>query len=178
MPQTTTRLILAPAMLIAGLGAAACGAVSPTAPAPAPMAAELGAGNFTLMIYGTATCLSGTGGSSGTGSVPSSISIDVILDAGETSGTWRISIPEHTLSGEVGLANGAVEGYVRGNAIATSVRFSTGDMPDSTVAFTGPASTDGYQGALLGGTPRYEGIGTASGSFTTCMSNGFTLKRA
>ena len=175
MPQRTTRLILAPAMLIAGLSAAACGAVSPTAPAPAPMAAELGAGHFTLMFYGTATCLSGAGGA---GSVPSSISIGVVLDAGETPGMWTISIPEHTLSGEVGLANGAVEGYVRGNAIATSVRFSTGEMPDSTVAFTGPAANGGYEGALLGGTPRYEGIGAASGSFTTCMSNGFTLKRS
>ena len=142
------------------------------------MPAELGAGHYTLMIFGTATCLSGTAGSGGPGSVPSSISINVMLDAGETPGMWRISIPAHTLSGEVGLANGAVEGYVRGNAIATTVRFSTGEMPDSTVAFTGPASNGGYEGAVLAGTPRYEGIGTASGSFTTCMSNGFALKRS
>ena len=139
------------------------------------MSAGLGAGRFTLMIYGTATCLSGTAGGS---TVPSSVAIGVTLDASTTPGLWSISIPEHTLVGEVGLANGAVEGYVRGNAIATTVRFSTGEMPDSTVAFTGPASNGGYEGAVLAGTPRYEGIGTASGSFTTCMSNGFALKRS
>lgn len=174
MPQRTTRLILAPAMLIAGLGAAACGAVSsPTAPVPA---GELGPGRYTLMIYGTATCLSAT--AEGGGSIPSAVSIGVTLGAGENAGMWSLSIPEHTLVGEVGIVNGIAEGYVRGSAIAAAVRFSTGDMPDETVAFSGPAAGSGYEGTVLAGTPRYEGLGASSGAFTTCMTNGFTLKPA
>jgi hypothetical protein len=128
------------------------------------------------MIYGTATCLSATGGEGG--SVPAAVSIGVTLDAGETPGMWRLSIPEHTLSGEVGLADGIAEGYVRGSALAAAVRFSTGELPDSTVAFSGPPAGSGYEGSVLAGTPRYEGVGASSGAFTTCMSNGFALRPA
>lgn len=169
MPQATSRLILAPALLIAGLGSAACGASSPTAPSPA--AAELGPGRYTLMVYGTATCL-------GDGSVPSSASVPVTLDAGERPGTWRLSAEGQPLSGEVGIENGAVQGFVRGAAMLTSVRFSTGELPDSTVAFQGARSQGSYEGVVLAGTPRFEGVGASSGAATTCMSNGFTLKRA
>lgn len=169
MPHGTTRLILAPAVLIAGLGSAACGASSPTAPALS--AAELGPGRYTLMVYGTATCL-------GSGDVPSSAAMPVTLSAGERPGTWRLSAVGQPLSGEVGIENGTVQGFVRGTAMMSSVRFSTGALPDSTVAFQGTPSGGRYEGVVLAGTPRYEGVGAASGAATTCVSNGFALKPA
>ncbi len=169
MPHGTSRLILAPAPLIAGLGSAACGVSSPTA--PAPVAAELGPGRYTLMVYGTATCL-------GDGAVPSSVALPVTLDAGARPGTWRLSAQGQPLTGEIGIENGAVQGFVRGTAMLTSVRFSTGELPDSTVAFQGARSQGSYEGIVLAGTPRFEGVGAASGAAITCMSNGFTLKRA
>ena len=35
-----------------------------------------------------------------------------------------------------------------------------------------------YEGPVLVGTPRYEGVGAASGSYTTCAANAFTLQPA
>lgn len=166
MPQGTSRLILAPALLIAGLGSAACGASSPTA--PMLTAAELGAGRYTLMVYGTATCL-------GDGKVPSSVAVPVTLSTGERPGTWRLSVDGQPLTGEVEVEKGAVQGFVRGTAVMSSVRFSTGEFPESTVAFQGMPSKGRYEGVVLAGTPRYEGVGAASGAATTCMSNGFAL---
>nr|MBA3949773.1 hypothetical protein [Acidobacteriota bacterium] len=122
-------------------------------------------------VYGTATCL-------GNGSVPSSVALPVTLDAGERPGMWRLSAPGQPLTGEVGIENGSVQGFVRGTAMLTSVRFSTGELPDSTVAFRGAQSQGSYEGIVLAGTPRFEGVGAASGAAITCMSNGFTLKRA
>lgn len=174
MPNGTPRLILAPALLIAALGSAACGAASPTAPAQMP--AELGPGRYTLMVYGTATCLAGSG--AGAGSVPSSAAVPVVLEAGSEAGIWRLVAPGQPLTGEVGLESGALQGFVRGTAMLSSVRFSTGELPDSTVAFQGGRAHGGYEGVVLAGTPRFEGVGAASGSATTCMSNGFTLERA
>ena len=173
MPQAPSRLIVAPAVLTMALGAAACGASSPTA--PEPVAAELHAGQYTLMLYGTATCVTANGEGGG---VPSAASVPVVLDAGDRPGAWRLSAPGQSLVGEVGLAGGAVEGYVRGSALSSSVRLSTGVLPDETVAFTGAAEPGRYTGAVLAGTPRFEGVGAASGVVTTCVSNGFTLKPA
>lgn len=169
MPQGTSRLILAPALLIAGLGSAACGASSPTA--PALTAAELGPGRYTLMVYGTATCL-------GNGTVPSSVAVPVTLGPGERPGTWRLSADGQPLTGEVEVEKGAVQGFVRGTARMSSVRFTTGEYAESTVAFQGMPSNGRYEGVVLAGTPRYEGVGAASGEATTCMSNGFALKPA
>ena len=172
MPQALSRLIFAPAMLTMALAAAACGASSPTA--PGPLAAELHAGQYTLMLYGTATCVT----ANGEGRVPSAASVSVVLDAGDRPGSWRLSAPGHSLVGEVGIAHGAVEGYVRGSALSSSVRLTTGQLPDETVAFTGTAEPGRYSGAVLAGTPRFEGIGASSGVVTTCVSNGFTLRPA
>lgn len=172
MPHGTPRLILAPALLIAGLGAAACGASSPTAPAVLTPA-ELGPGQYLLTMYGTATCLG-----SGSGSVASSVAVPVTLAAGNNPALWRLTAPGQPLTGEVGSGHGEVQGYVRGSAVVGAVRFAAGDTADSTVAFVGTPSRDRYEGVLLAGTPRYEGVGAASGASTTCMSNGFTLKPA
>jgi hypothetical protein len=157
-------------MLIVGLGASACGAAAPTAPSPMPL--SLGAGHYTLLIFGTAACTSIDGGNG-----PSAVSVGVTLEPGD-EGKWRLSSEGQTLSGEVELVDSAVEGYVRGSASTASVRITTGDMPDSTVAFEGAASVDHYEGTVLVGTPRFEGTGAASGSVTTCASNGFSLKRS
>lgn len=173
MPQALSRLILAPAILTLALAAAACGASSPTA--PQPYAAELRAGQYTLMVYGTATCVSANGEGSG---VPSAASVAVVLAAGERPGSWRLSAPGQTLIGEVGIAGGAVEGYVRGSALSSSVRLTTGLLPDETVAFHGTGESGRYSGTVLVGTPRFEGVGAASGVVTTCVSNGFTLQPA
>ena len=173
MPQAPSRLIFGPALLTAALSAAACGASSPTA--PAPVMAELHAGQYTLMLYGTATCVTASGEGSGP---PSAASVAVVLDAGDRPGAWRLSAPGQSLIGEVGIAGGAVEGYVRGSALSSSVRLTTGLLPDETVAFTGTAEAGRYAGAVLAGTPRFEGVGASSGVVTTCVSNGFTLKPA
>lgn len=170
MPYGTSRLILAPALLIAGLASAACGASSPTA--PAPVSAELAPGRYTLMMYGTATCLG-----SGPGSVPSSVSLTVTLGPSRYPGMWSLTVPGQPLTGEVGSGHGEVQGYVRGTAVVGSVRFAAGETADATVAFVGTPARDRYEGVLLAGTPRYEGVGAASGAATTCMSNGFTLRR-
>ena len=172
MPQALFRPTLVPAVLTVALAAAACGASSPTA--PQPVAAELQAGHYTLMLYGTATCVT----ANGDGNVPSAASVAVVLEAGERPGSWRLSAPGQSLAGEVGIAAGAVEGYVRGSALSTSVRLTTGVLPDETVAFTGTAGPGRYAGAVLAGTPRFEGIGASSGVVTTCVSNGFTLQPA
>lgn len=171
MPQGTSRLILAPALLIAGLGTAACGASTPTAPSPAAL--ELGSGQYTLMMYGTATCLS-----SGSGSVQSSIAVSVTIAPGANPGMWRLTAPGQPLTGEIGSGHGEVQGYVRGTAVVGTVRFAAGETPESTVAFVGTPSRDRYAGVLLAGSPRYEGVGAASGASTTCLSNGFTLRPA
>lgn len=171
MPHGTSRLILAPALLIAGLGSAACGASSPTAPALA--AAELGPGQYILTMYGTATCLG-----SGSGSVPSSVAVPVTLAPGTNPAMWRLAAPGQPLTGEVGSGHGEVQGYVRGTAVVGTVRFAAGETADATVAFVGTPARGRYEGVLLAGTPRYEGVGAASGAATTCMSNGFTLRAA
>lgn len=140
------------------------------------MPVELGPGRYTLMVYGTSTCLSASG--AGAASVPSSVAFPVTLESGAEAGTWRLVAPGQPLSGEVSLENGSVQGYVRGTAMLSGVRFSTGELPDSTVAFQGGRAKEGYEGVVLAGTPRFEGVGAASGSATTCMTNGFTLERA
>lgn len=168
MPHGTTRLILAPAMLTVVLAGAACGSASPTAPEPA--AAEVGS-QFTLALFGTSTCI--TNGANG--DVLPAASVPVVLEPGETAGSWRLIAPGQTLVGEIAFTDDGVEGYVRGSAVAASVRVSTGQLPDETVAFTGAEETGRYSGEVLVGTPRFEGLGAASGEVTTCESNGFML---
>lgn len=172
MAYGTTRPLLTPAVLIFGLLTAACGAASPTAPAAGPV--ELGAGSFQLTLYGTATCTTANGANGG---VPAAASIAVELMPGATPGTWQVSAPGQSLIGEVGLAGDTVEGYVRGSALTQAVRVTTGTLPDETVAFSGGRNGGQYTGSVLAGTPRFEGLGPASGSVTTCAANGFTLSR-
>ncbi len=172
MPQGTARLILAPVMLTVALAGAACGSASPTA--PEPVAAEVGGGQFTLALYGTSTCI--TNGANG--DVLPAASIPVVLEPGETAGSWRLIAPGQTMIGEIAFTDAGVEGYVRGSAVASAVRVSTGQLPDETVAFTGAEETGRYSGEVLVGTPRFEGLGAASGEVTTCESNGFTLTPA
>ncbi len=173
MPKALTRLTLAPAMLILGLGAAACGGKSPTAPSQART--SLGAGNYTLVIFGTATCLSGA--SSGT--VGSSAAIKVVLSSTAASDVWRVSVPGQTLTGEVALVNAQVQGWLRGSASSDTLRLSTGSTPDAALAMESTAQRNGkYEGPVLVGVPRYEGLGSASGAYTTCSSNAFTLQPA
>lgn len=173
MAYGTTRPLLAPALLIFGLLTAACGSASPTAPSAVPV--ELHSGSYQLTLYGTATCTTANGENGG---VPAAASIAVELMPGATPGTWQISAPGQSLIGEVGLSGSTVEGYVRGSALTQAVRVSTGTLPDETVAFTGGIGGREYSGSVLAGTPRFEGVGSASGSVTTCTSNGFTLAPA
>ncbi|MEX2270180.1 MAG: hypothetical protein WD690_01825 [Vicinamibacterales bacterium] len=169
MTQCTIRPFLAPAMLIVGLGVSACGAGSPTAPTPTALA--LGAGNYSLIIYGTSMCLSLSG------SVPSSAAISVVLTNTAASDVWRVSVPGQTLTGEVALVKTSVQGWLRGSAIGEPVRFSTGSTPDAALAFEGMPRDRGYTGDVLVGSPVFEGLGASSGAVTTCASHGFTLKR-
>jgi len=173
MAQRSHRPILAVAMLILGAALAACGAMSPTAPSKAPI--SLGSGSYVLMVYGTSTCLADGGTTAGTAA--SAASVPIVLEPGETPGLWRVSAPGQSLTGEVGVVDDAVEGYVRGSADAETVRFATGETPDATVAFQGAPAQDHYKGLILAGTPRFEGLGADSGTIITCASNGFTLKR-
>jgi len=171
MPQRTSRLFVLPAMVIVGLGAVACGAKSPTAPA----AVSLGAGTYTLSIYGTSTCLS----AAGTASTGSSASLRVTLSSTQASDVWRVSIPGQSLTGEVALVNAQLQGWLRGSATSETVRLVTGATPDGALAMESTDVHNGrYQGPVLVGTPRYEGIGAASGAYTTCASNAFTLQPA
>lgn len=173
MPKALTRLTLAPAMLILGLGAAACGAKSPTAPSQART--SLGAGNYTLVIFGTATCLS----VASSGTVGSSAAIKVVLSSTAASDVWRVSVPGQTLTGEVALVNAQVQGWLRGSASSDTLRLSTGSTPDAALAMESTAQHNGkYEGPVLVGVPRYEGLGSASGAYTTCSSNAFTLQPA
>ena len=172
MPQRTSRLILLPALLTVGLASAACGASSPTA--PAPTLTSLGAGNYSLMIYGTATCLSGSGSG-----VASSAAIRVSLASTAAPDVWRVSVPGQSLTGEVALVNQQLQGWLRGSASSETVRLVTGSTPDGALAMESHQHRNGrYEGPVLLGTPRYEGIGAASGAYTTCAANGFTLQPA
>jgi len=160
-------------MVIVGLGAIACGAKSPTAPAAA--ATSLSAGNYLLSIYGTATCLSAAG-SSQTGS---SASVKIVLSSTQASDVWRVSVPGQTLTGEVALVNAQLQGWLRGSASSETVRLVTGDTPDGALGMESTDQRNGrYQGPVLVGNPRYEGVGAASGSYTTCAANAFTLQPA
>ncbi|HEX6322208.1 MAG TPA: hypothetical protein VFZ36_00670 [Vicinamibacterales bacterium] len=161
-------------MLIVGLAAGACGASSsPTAPVAA--AASLGAGNYSLIMFGTSTCLSGAG----TGAGVSSASITVLLSPTAAPDVWSVSVPGQSLAGEVALVNGQVQGWLRGSATGDTVRLSTGATPDAAVAMESTKASHGtYEGPVLVGTPRYEGTGSASGAYTTCSTNAFTLQRA
>lgn len=171
MALSNARLILAPAMLILGLATGACGASSPTAPAALT---SLGDGHYALMIYGTATCLSGTSGVPGA----SSASIKVVLSSTSAPDVWRVSVPGQSLAGEVALVNAQLQGWLRGSASSESVRLSTGDANGALAMESTDARNGRYQGPVLVGTPRYEGVGAASGAFTTCASNAFTLQPA
>lgn len=173
MPQRTPRFILALAVLTVALGAAACGASSPTAPALTPT--SLGAGNYSLMIYGTATCLNGSGAGAGS----SSAALRVVLSSTGAADVWRVSVPGQSLTGEVALVNAQVQGWLRGSASTESVRFVTGDTPDGALGVESREARNGrYEGPVLVGTPRYEGLGAASGAYTTCAANAFTLQPA
>ncbi|MDQ3070538.1 MAG: hypothetical protein M3R55_12525 [Acidobacteriota bacterium] len=131
-----------------------------------------------LMIYGTATCLSGSGGSAGAVAT-SSATLAVELDATAAPDVWRVSMPGQSLTGEIALVNGQVQGWLRGSASADGVRLSTtGAVSDALGFESGARENNAYAGPVLVGTPRYEGVGAASGSYTTCAANGFTLKRA
>ena len=160
-------------MLIVGLTASACGAKSPTAPPSTP--ASLGAGNYTLAIFGTSTCLS----AAGAGTVASSASVKVVLSSTAAFDVWRVSVPGQSLTGEVALVNAQLQGFLRGSAASDSVRLSTGATADAAIAMESTEANNGrYQGPVLVGTPRYEGLGSASGAYTTCSSNAFTLQPA
>ncbi len=161
-------------MLILALGSAACGsAASPTGPGPVP--ASLGAGNYSLIVFGTSTCLSGTGGVAST----SSAAVQVTLSSTAASDVWRVSVPGQSLTGEVALVNGQLQGWLRGSASANTVRLVTGSTADAAIAVESREMHNGrYQGPVLVGTPRYEGVGAASGAYTTCSANAFTLQAA
>ena len=172
MPQSKTRLILLPALLTVGVAAAACGAKSPTAPAPA--LTSLGSGNYSLMIYGTATCLSGNGGTTA-----SSAALKVSLSATNAPDVWRVSVPGQSLTGEVALVNQQLQAWLRGSAATETVRLVTGETAEGALAMESTAVHNGrYDGPVLIGTPRYEGVGSASGAYKTCAANGFTLQPA
>ncbi|HUF24098.1 MAG TPA: hypothetical protein VMN81_08230 [Vicinamibacterales bacterium] len=159
-------------MLIVGLGAGACGASSPTAPA-AP--AVLGAGTYSLIMFGTSTCLSGSGAGAGV----SSAAIKVVLSSTAAFDVWRVSVPGHTLTGDVALVKGQLQGWLRGSAASDAVRLATGATPDAALAMESTKAHNGtYEGPVLVGTPRYEGVGSASGAYTTCSTNAFTLQPA
>ena len=171
MRTGTTRLIFAPALVTLGLAAAACGATSPTAPPPVT---SLGAGNYSLMIYGTSTCLSANGGTS-----TSSASVKVTLTVTSQVDVWRVSVAGQSLTGEVALVNGQLQGWLRGSASTESIRLTTGETAEGALAMESHDQRNGrYEGPVLVGTPRYEGVGAASGSYTTCAANAFTLQPA
>lgn len=173
MAFRNTRLILAPAVLFLALGAAACGASSPTAPVLTPT--SLGAGNYTLIIFGTSTCVSGSGASG----LASSATVRVVLSSTAASDVWRVSVPEQSLTGEVALVNGQLQGWLRGSASSETVRLTTGDTANAAIAMESTGTHNGrYEGPVLTGSPRYEGLGTASGAYMTCSSNAFTLQSA
>jgi hypothetical protein len=173
MRKWPNRLFVLPGVLIVGLGAAACGSSSsPTAPATSP---ALGAGNYSLVVFGTSACLSG----SGTGSGTSSASIKVELSSTAAFDVWRVSVPGQSLAGEVALVKGQLQGWLRGSAASETVRLATGATPDAALAMESTRASHGtYEGPVLVGTPRYEGIGSASGAYTTCSTNAFTLQPA
>lgn len=172
MPQRTSTLFLAPLMLTVGLGATACGAQSPTGPSPL---ATLGAGNYVLGIYGTATCLSSTGATPDV----SSATVRVMLTSTAAPDVWRVSVPAQTLTGEIALVQGQLQGWLRGSATADAVRLVTGDTPSGALGMESTDASNGrYRGPVLVGTPRYEGVGAASGASTTCAANAFTLQPA
>lgn len=173
MAFRNTRLILAPAVLTLAVAAAACGASSPTAPVLTP--ASLGAGNYSLIIFGTSTCLSASGGSG----LASSANVQVVLSSTAASDVWRVSVPGQSLTGEVALVNGQLQGWLRGSASSETVRLTTGATADAAIAMESTGSSRGrYEGPVLVGSPRYEGLGAASGAYTTCSSNAFTLQSA
>jgi len=176
MRNWPNRLVVLPAVLIVGLGVGACGASSsPTAPVAAAAPASLGAGSYSLIMFGTSTCLSG----SGTGAGVSSASIKVLLSSTTASDVWRVSVSGQSLTGEVALVEGQVQGWLRGSATSDTVRLSTGATPDAALAMESTKARNGtYEGPVLVGTPRYEGTGSASGAYTTCSTNAFTLQPA
>lgn len=145
--------------------------MSPTA--PAPLAVGLAAGSYALSVFGTSSCLSSSG------AVTSSATVAITLSSTSAPDVWRVSVPGHSLLGELAVVNGAVQGWLRGSALGEPVRLSTGETPDAAVAFEGTLDNKArYTGAVLVGSPRFEGIGVASGAVTTCASNGFTLRRS
>lgn len=169
-----TRLILAPAVLTLSVAAAACGVSSPTAPTLTPT--SLGAGNYSLIIFGTSTCLNGSGGGGG---LASSANVRVVLSSTAASDVWRVSVPGQSLTGEVALVKGQLQGWLRGSASSETVRLVTGDTADAAIAMESTGTHNGrYEGPVLAGSPRYEGLGTASGAYMTCSSNAFTLQSA
>jgi hypothetical protein len=170
MAQRPYRLLVVPALLTFGLVTAACGAGSPTSPSSRPLV--LGAGSYSLLVYGTSTCLNLSG------SVPSAANVPVTLTSTSSADVWRVSVAGNTLTGEVALVNATVQGWLRGSALGEPARLATGPTPADAFAFEGALDNDRFSGAILVGTPRFEGIGAASGAVTTCASNGFTLKRA
>ena len=138
------------------------------------MTAALGAGQYSLMIYGTATCLNST-----SVAVPSSAAVRVTLTPTGAQDVWRVSVAGQSLTGEVALVNSQLQGWLRGSAAGEGVRLVTGETPDGALAMESTAGSRGkYQGPVLVGTPRYEGIGAASGAYSTCAANGFTLQPA
>ena len=173
MQHRPFRPVLAATVLIVGLGAAACGAKSPTGPDPVP--AVLGSGNYSLMIFGTSTCL----GAAGSASTQSSATIRIVRSTTAASDVWRVSVPGQSLTGEVALVNAQLQGWLRGSASSETVRLVTGATADSALAVESTGVNKGrYEGPVLVGVPRYEGIGSASGAYTTCASNAFTLQPA
>jgi hypothetical protein len=174
MRNWSKRLFVLPAVLIVGLAAGACGASasSPTAPVAT---ATIGAGDYSLIIFGTSMCLSG----SGTAPAVSSAAIRVVLSSTAAFDVWRVSVPGQSLTGEVALVNGQVQGWLRGSAASDAVRLSTGATPDAALAMESTKAGNGrYEGPVLVGNPRYEGIGAAGGSYTTCSTNAFLLQPA
>lgn len=171
MPKCNTRLIPTAAMLLVGLVSAGCGAVSPTAPEPQAM--TLGAGSYALSVFGKSACLSSSG------AVSTSATVAITLSNTSAFDVWKVSVPGNSLSGEIAIVNGTVQGWLRGSALGEPVRLSTGATPDEAVGFEGTLENNSrYTGAVLVGSPRFEGIGAASGAVTTCESNGFTLRRS
>src|SRR5688500_6316997 len=118
MPKCTTRPVPAAALLLVGLVSAGCGAVSP--PAPAPLPRRLAAGSDALSVFAPSTCLSSSG------AVTSSAPVAVTLSSTSAADVWRVSVPGHSLAGEVAVVNGAVQGWLRGSAMGEPVRLSTG----------------------------------------------------
>src|SRR5687768_15099861 len=115
MQQRPFRPVLALALLIVGLGAAACGSKSPTS--PGPVSTALGPGNYSLVVFGTSTCL----GASGSASTQSSATIRIVLSTTPKSDVWSVSVPGQSLTGEVALVNAQLQGWLRGSASSETV---------------------------------------------------------